>query len=905
MNFNPLKESKPNMTTSLHRYSLLFLCLFMVFTEAGAAAPEGAPRTERRALLLSQNGTATLVRDRVPLASISLGLFAPGWQFAGQESAQRKDAGGGNVEFTGSIPVPGQSAAMAYTERVERGESDVTLRYRFTFPNEARLNGYHVAFRLPLDRYRGRSLAWSGGATGSAAIPQTLKSSQIASFTARELAVAAGTPDAFTVRADRPVSMMAQDNRNWGGNDVEVRFMLPPLGQNATVPAGTTSEVALTITAGTPVALLTDGNAVDRNDTSGWFPFTLPAYDAPFDLSHLNHKPAGKFGFLTVKGNDFIFRNGQPVRFWGVCMTAGANFPTKDQADRIARRLAKFGINMVRTHHMDAPWSQPSLIDYSRADSREFNADALDRLDYFISRLKREGIYVYLDQLVHRQFKPGDGVDAAEKLENAAKPYSNFDPRLIELQKEFSRKLWTHVNPYTGLAYKDDPALALTEFANENDLMSQPVTLEPYRSRLEQRYRQWASSKGIDVPPGAVDFTRESGDILRFLAEVQRGYYDEMTAYLRGIGVKVPMTGSNWSRNAALRWALEDVDFTDAHPYWDHPSENYTRFSNALQSAASSPVFSPTTMQRDLNRPFFVSEWDQPWPNEWRAEMTVWLAAVASLQGWNGLAAYTYRHTSEGETDRLTGPFDQFNDPTRFGLFFNTALLFRRGDVRESPSALSVVVPEAAAVAHPNLNAYGVPALHSTPEVMRVGVQIGKAAAGSKAVKPETDPVKPEGGLIVSETREMKRHPALGYGIIDSPRTQAVYGRAGESPSHRLRDVTFAVKTPFATLALSSMTDAPISASRRLLLTAVGRAENLGQTYNLLHTLKVSGGEAPILVEPVVAEVRLRTKVKGLRVHAVSAEGKRTPVKSSFAGGTLRFRTGPESRTIYYEIAAP
>jgi len=65
-----------------------------------------------------------------------------------------------------------------------------------------------------------------------------------------------------------------------------------------------------------------------------------------------------------------------------------------------------------------------------------------------------------------------------EQLENAAKPYTNFDPRLIELHKKFSYDLTTHVNPYTKLAYKDDPAVVLMEFANENDLFTQKVTLE-------------------------------------------------------------------------------------------------------------------------------------------------------------------------------------------------------------------------------------------------------------------------------------------------------------------------------------------------------------------------------------------------------------------------------------------
>ena len=85
------------------------------------------------------------------------------------------------------------------------------------------------------------------------------------------------------------------------------------------------------------------------------------------------------------------------------------------------------------------------------------------------------------------------------KLGDAAKPYSTFNRRLIELQKKFNYDLWTHINPYTGLAYKDDPAIVLVEVTNENDLFTQKVTLEPYRTELEETYRKWAEGKGIKI----------------------------------------------------------------------------------------------------------------------------------------------------------------------------------------------------------------------------------------------------------------------------------------------------------------------------------------------------------------------------------------------------------------------
>ena len=181
----------------------------------------------------------------------------------------------------------------------------------------------------------------------------------------------------------------------------------------------------------------------------------------------------------------------------------------------------------------------------------KLDSTSMDRLDYLIYCLKQEGIYVYMDLLTYRRFKSGDGVRLAEKLDNAAKPYSTFDRRLIELQKKFNHDFWTHYNPYTRLNYKDDPVIVLTEVTNENDLFTQRVVLEPYRSELEKIYRDWATGKKIKIAREKIEFNRDDENIRLFFIEMQKRYYAEMIAHMRETGVKIPIAGTNWSRNAA------------------------------------------------------------------------------------------------------------------------------------------------------------------------------------------------------------------------------------------------------------------------------------------------------------------------------------------------------------------
>src|SRR5690348_14119620 len=69
------------------------------------------------------------------------------------------------------------------------------------------------------------------------------------------------------------------------------------------------------------------------------------------DASFLLPKPAGATGMVAVRDGHF-FTGDKRLRLWGVNFAFGANFPTHEQADGVARRLARFGINAVRLHHM-------------------------------------------------------------------------------------------------------------------------------------------------------------------------------------------------------------------------------------------------------------------------------------------------------------------------------------------------------------------------------------------------------------------------------------------------------------------------------------------------------------------------------------------------------------------------
>ena len=133
-----------------------------------------------------------------------------------------------------------------------------------------------------------------------------------------------------------------------------------------------------------------------------------------------------------------------------------------------AATLARFGVNCVRLHFLDLA-APRGLIDDARDDTRSFNADQLDRLDFWIAELKKRGVYTNLNLNVGRSYKAGDGVKDADKI-RWAKGLTLYDPRLIELQKDYAKQLLTHYNPYTKTEYRNEPAIVTVEMVNENAL---------------------------------------------------------------------------------------------------------------------------------------------------------------------------------------------------------------------------------------------------------------------------------------------------------------------------------------------------------------------------------------------------------------------------------------------------
>ncbi|OQW97575.1 MAG: hypothetical protein BWK77_01370 [Verrucomicrobia bacterium A1] len=94
----------------------------------------------------------------------------------------------------------------------------------------------------------------------------------------------------------------------------------------------------------------------------------------------------------------------------------GANAPAKADAETVAARPAKLGINGIRFHHHETQPAPRGLLRPPENGARALDPEGLDRQDYFLDRLHRHGIYANLNLHVGRSFTEAEGFENAKDL---------------------------------------------------------------------------------------------------------------------------------------------------------------------------------------------------------------------------------------------------------------------------------------------------------------------------------------------------------------------------------------------------------------------------------------------------------------------------------------------------------
>lgn len=615
------------------------------------------------------------------------------------------------------------------------------------------------------------------------------------------------------------------------------------------------------------------------------------------DLSFLDDAPAGKEGFIRIRDGHFVKPDGTRIRFWGVHLTdwspGSVLLPPKEDIPMWAGTLAHFGVNIVRLHFLDLN-APRGIIDASRNDTQSFDPEQLDRLDFLVSELKKRGIYVDLNLNVGRSYKAGDGVVDFDKI-RWGKGLILFDPRLIELQKEYARKLLTHVNAYTGLEYRKDPVVAIVEIANENGIgIGFRAPTAYYDEELTRLYNSWLSRnlsaeavekihaeagdpvprlKGSEIASAPEDRYRAE---VEFYTDLESRFFDGMSGYLKNtLEVDSPIIGtadhSHTTSSYPMLTSLSKLDVLDGHIYWEHPEAPGPKDTPMVDDPLHSTVVQ-LSRTAFAGKPYTVSETNNPFPNEYASEGMPIIAAYGDFQDWDAIITYTFEPKLSPEWKPYVGDaFDISLDPVKMAEFAAGALTFRRQDVSPARKTVERSYSREQVIDSRRLPPSDAP--YFTPGFpLALPLEHEVRIRSLNAPLPNGRGSVSNGGddVIVSDTRQLDWYHGLV--TVDSDRTQALIGFIKSDPKV-LKNLSADITNDFATIGLISMESKPISQAAKMLLTTGSRVANTGMEWNQAHTRLVKQGGSPTLIEPVTGSVTLRNLEDAVSVSAAALDG--------------------------------
>lgn len=622
-----------------------------------------------------------------------------------------------------------------------------------------------------------------------------------------------------------------------------------------------------------------------------WFPATFDWDHTPIDLRRLNdgHRPAGVHGPIEVRGDRLVFADGTPARLWGTNVVAYSLYSAdRETIAAQARRIAALGFNLVRIHHHDSHWVDPNVFVAGADDTERLSDDALAKLDWWVKCLQDEGVYVWLDLHVGRHLRPGDDVPGYEELathDGELKGFNYVNPRIEALMQGFARRYLGRSNRYTGRRYADDPGVVGILVTNENDithhfgnLMNEGAGAPKHRKLLRALVEPFAKAHGIPVDAAMQPWAHGPAKVV--MNELEARFHLRARERLRSLGVRAPIaTTSFWGDDPMVSLpALTVGDVLDVHSYDGEGSLD-------VDPRADHNFIHRIAAGRVEGMPLTITEWNLLPPVRDRFVGPLWLAAVASLQGWEAPMHYCYTATPLPPPDQLYEGMGLI-DPATVALMPAAALAYREGHVEPARRRYRVVL-DRSQLYEREMGAHESAAIRTLAEQSRLEIALPDlpeldwdgprtAGKGSRTAKkkakgrapaedrPAATEVRdldrsflaPDATAVVSDTGQIRRDWTTGVGTLDTPKSQAAYGWIG-GRTLALQDVTLEIDTPKATVVVTALDGLPIHRSKELLVSVAAQVDS-------------EGGKPPLRAQAVTGRLSIRSEHERLVMRPIT-----------------------------------
>jgi hypothetical protein len=618
-------------------------------------------------------------------------------------------------------------------------------------------------------------------------------------------------------------------------------------------------------------------------DNAEWHPITPSSnvvQGSALDWSSTRPAAGGR-GWLTVNDSGrFAFPGSMnsPEKFYGVNLSHYACFPNRTEAQTLVAYLARMGYNTVRMHHVDYVLVRQS------ADSTTLDPDMLDRLNFLVSELKKNGFYISLDLHSLRTQKTNE-ILPGDVNENEYKALLLVSDAARQNYLRFASNLLNSHNPYTGLKWKDEPAIAWMSIDNENSPYWFTNPRPDIKAMLDAAVGDWQ--------PWTHDGSRAA---VQLINQVQT----YLMSQLRQMGVKSLITSLNGGFNRVLSLGRVNLDFVDNHLYYAHPDGLFV----PLIQKNSSPLRKPEEIgwfaaSRIAGKPFTVSEWDAVAPNQFRAEFALMVGAMGVIQKWDGMWRFQYTDNMDKVLGiKPMGLFSVVTDPIAMATERAIVALYLRNDLTSNDEPYYVANP---------LSTANQEEIRDEP-IVRQSV-LAKAIAQVDSNSSSGNGIVYDGNSLNEEQTVQADFNELSLRIRTN-RTAAIVGAQGTAHAAGPLQVTFTKSR--ASVYATSLDGASLTTSKRILVAHLTDVQNTGARFSGLERQKLlNWGNLPHLIKDGSARVSLQlANPRWYKAYRLDLTGKRVAsVSLSRTSSGIHFTvstSNPNGGTgcIYYELVS-
>ncbi|MHC4693035.1 MAG: carbohydrate binding domain-containing protein [Planctomycetota bacterium] len=396
-------------------------------------------------------------------------------------------------------------------------------------------------------------------------------------------------------------------------------------------------------------------------------------------------------------------------------------------------------------------------------------------------------------------------------------------------------------------------------------------------------------------------------DRMQFLAETEKAYFDGMRNFIKNdLGCKAMVTGTIVFGPLGL-YAQSDMDFIDAHAYWQHPrfpgrpwdSGNWLIDQKPMTDYPAQATLSRLAAERLHRKPFTVSEYNHPAPLDSQAECVPMIASFAAAQNWDGIWLYTYSHSSDGwYRENINSYFDIDTNPAKWGFMRAGAAIFRDICINQVngylylPLAGRKTTLQSIAALHTEIDR-DMARVHNFDWRQRLNCQFVSDVTGRDG---HIDVIGPSAQL------RWLQEDGKGLYIAEGRRASAYTGHAELFKNATNGRISIS-EPKFLALTITSLESESWEAlenSEKILITACGRCENTGMKFSEdRRTVGRNWGQPPVRIEPVEGTLVLP---KGQwTCKALGPDGlPKHKVAVSYKNGRGILQMAPKYQTMWY-----